>query len=72
MGKDVVWFLKRWAKTYLLVDENLYDQVRTRGCRTGPAGLCPWRLWERARFLGGFSSRHSSGPSTSRTVGEAA
>lgn len=28
MGKDIVWFLKRWAKTYLLVDEKLYDQVR--------------------------------------------
>ncbi|XP_049678750.1 exportin-4 isoform X3 [Accipiter gentilis] len=27
MGKDIVWFLKRWAKTYLLVDEKLYDQV---------------------------------------------
>ncbi|NXW00511.1 XPO4 protein, partial [Fregetta grallaria] len=26
MGKDIVWFLKRWAKTYLLVDEKLYDQ----------------------------------------------
>lgn len=28
MGKDIVWFLKRWARTYLLVDEKLYDQVR--------------------------------------------
>lgn len=27
MGKDIVWFLRRWAKTYLLVDEKLYDQV---------------------------------------------
>ncbi|XP_048350674.1 exportin-4 isoform X2 [Sphaerodactylus townsendi] len=27
MGKDIVWFLKRWAKTYLLVDEKLYDQI---------------------------------------------
>uniref|UniRef100_A0A8C4RR29 Exportin-4 n=2 Tax=Erpetoichthys calabaricus TaxID=27687 RepID=A0A8C4RR29_ERPCA len=27
MGKDIVWFLKRWAKTYLLVDEKLYNQV---------------------------------------------
>nr|XP_023836752.1 exportin-4 isoform X2 [Salvelinus alpinus] len=27
MGKDIVWFLKRWAKTYLLVDEKLYGQV---------------------------------------------
>lgn len=28
MGKDIVWFLRRWAKTYLLVDEKLYEQVR--------------------------------------------
>lgn len=28
MGKDIVWFLRRWAKTYLLVDEKLYGQVR--------------------------------------------
>lgn len=28
MGKDIVWFLKRWAKTYLLVDEKLYEQVQ--------------------------------------------
>ncbi|PIO34891.1 hypothetical protein AB205_0108870, partial [Aquarana catesbeiana] len=27
MGKDIVWFLRRWAKTYLLVDEKLYDQI---------------------------------------------
>lgn len=27
MGKDIVWFLRRWAKTYLLVDEKLYGQV---------------------------------------------
>ncbi|XP_069058368.1 exportin-4 [Pleurodeles waltl] len=27
MGKDIVWFLKRWTKTYLLVDEKLYDQI---------------------------------------------
>ncbi|OXB81364.1 UNVERIFIED_CONTAM: hypothetical protein H355_001581 [Colinus virginianus] len=27
MGKDIVWFLKRWAKTYLLADEKLYDQI---------------------------------------------
>uniref|UniRef100_A0A4W3H4C1 Exportin-4 n=1 Tax=Callorhinchus milii TaxID=7868 RepID=A0A4W3H4C1_CALMI len=27
MGKDIMWFLKRWAKTYLLVDEKLYDQI---------------------------------------------
>ncbi|KAG5833463.1 hypothetical protein ANANG_G00276210 [Anguilla anguilla] len=27
MGKDIVWFLKRWAKTYLLVDEKLYSQI---------------------------------------------
>lgn len=27
MGKDIVWFLRRWAKTYLLVDEKLYEQV---------------------------------------------
>ncbi|XP_049583005.1 exportin-4 [Syngnathus scovelli] len=27
MGKDIVWFLRRWAKTYLLVDEKLYQQV---------------------------------------------
>uniref|UniRef100_A0A2K6SKU6 Exportin-4 n=1 Tax=Saimiri boliviensis boliviensis TaxID=39432 RepID=A0A2K6SKU6_SAIBB len=27
MGKDIVWFLKRWAKTYLLVDEKLYEQI---------------------------------------------
>ncbi|KAK1169631.1 exportin-4 [Acipenser oxyrinchus oxyrinchus] len=27
MGKDIVWFLKRWSKTYLLVDEKLYDQI---------------------------------------------
>ncbi|XP_052378325.1 exportin-4 isoform X4 [Oncorhynchus keta] len=27
MGKDIVWFLKRWAKTYLLVDEKLYGQI---------------------------------------------
>ncbi len=27
MGKDIVWFLRRWAKTYLLVDEKLYSQV---------------------------------------------
>ncbi|EPQ04378.1 Exportin-4 [Myotis brandtii] len=26
-GKDIVWFLKHWAKTYLLVDEKLYDQI---------------------------------------------
>lgn len=35
MGKDIVWFLKRWAKTYLLVDEKLYDQVRMWHCLTG-------------------------------------
>ncbi|XP_012735526.1 exportin-4 [Fundulus heteroclitus] len=27
MGKDIVWFLRRWAKTYLLVDEKLYEQI---------------------------------------------
>ncbi|XP_048388180.1 exportin-4 isoform X3 [Stegostoma tigrinum] len=27
MGKDIMWFLKRWTKTYLLVDEKLYDQI---------------------------------------------
>ncbi|KAM8857681.1 exportin-4 isoform 1-T1 [Synchiropus picturatus] len=27
MGKDIVWFLRRWAKTYLLVDEKLYQQI---------------------------------------------
>uniref|UniRef100_A0A8C1SW67 Exportin-4 n=1 Tax=Cyprinus carpio TaxID=7962 RepID=A0A8C1SW67_CYPCA len=27
MGKDIVWFLRRWAKTYLLVDEKLYGQI---------------------------------------------
>ncbi|XP_017560092.1 exportin-4 [Pygocentrus nattereri] len=27
MGKDIVWFLRRWAKTYLLVDEKLYSQI---------------------------------------------
>ncbi|XP_062390462.1 exportin-4 isoform X1 [Sardina pilchardus] len=27
MGKDIVWFLRRWAKTYLLVDEKLYSQM---------------------------------------------
>lgn len=54
MGKDIVWFLKRWAKTYLLVDENLYDQVRTQDCRTGRADPCPWQLWKRERFLGDF------------------
>lgn len=27
MGKDIVWFLRRWAKTYLLMDEKLYEQV---------------------------------------------
>uniref|UniRef100_G1Q2X2 Exportin-4 n=1 Tax=Myotis lucifugus TaxID=59463 RepID=G1Q2X2_MYOLU len=27
MGKDIVWFLKHWAKTYLLVDEKLSDQI---------------------------------------------
>ncbi|XP_041114751.1 exportin-4-like [Polyodon spathula] len=27
MGKDIVWFLKRWSKTYLLVDEKLYDHI---------------------------------------------
>ncbi|XP_012697798.1 exportin-4 [Clupea harengus] len=27
MGKDIVWFLRRWAKTYLLVDEKLYSQL---------------------------------------------
>lgn len=53
MGKDIVWFLKRWAKTYLLVDENLYDQVRTRGRHAGRSDRCPWRLWTRERFLGG-------------------
>lgn len=30
MGKDIVWFLRRWAKTYLLVDEKLYEQVSPR------------------------------------------
>lgn len=30
MGKDIVWFLRRWAKTYLLVDEKLYEQVSSR------------------------------------------
>uniref|UniRef100_A0A3B3BS37 Exportin-4 n=1 Tax=Oryzias melastigma TaxID=30732 RepID=A0A3B3BS37_ORYME len=27
MGKDIVWFLRRWAKSYLLVDEKLYQQI---------------------------------------------
>ncbi|XP_072542133.1 exportin-4 [Salminus brasiliensis] len=27
MGKDIMWFLRRWAKTYLLVDEKLYGQI---------------------------------------------
>ncbi|XP_026232169.1 exportin-4 [Anabas testudineus] len=27
MGKDIVWFLRRWAKTYLLVEEKLYEQI---------------------------------------------
>ncbi|KAJ4933592.1 hypothetical protein JOQ06_030418 [Pogonophryne albipinna] len=27
MGKDIMWFLRRWAKTYLLVDEKLYEQI---------------------------------------------
>lgn len=27
MGKDIVWFLRRWAKTYLLLDEKLYEQI---------------------------------------------
>lgn len=27
MGKDIVWFLRRWAKTYLLVEEKLYGQI---------------------------------------------
>ena len=31
MGKDIVWFLRRWAKTYLLVDEKLYQQVGAGG-----------------------------------------
>lgn len=35
MGKDIVWFLRRWAKTYLLVDEKLYEQV----CPNAPV---PW------------------------------
>ncbi|XP_043929121.1 exportin-4 [Protopterus annectens] len=27
MGKDIMWFLRRWTKTYLLVEEKLYDQI---------------------------------------------
>ncbi|XP_005806293.1 exportin-4 [Xiphophorus maculatus] len=27
MGKDIMWFLRRWAKSYLLVDEKLYEQI---------------------------------------------
>uniref|UniRef100_A0A8C3G3I2 Exportin-4 n=1 Tax=Cyclopterus lumpus TaxID=8103 RepID=A0A8C3G3I2_CYCLU len=27
MGKDIMWFLRRWTKTYLLVDEKLYEQI---------------------------------------------
>lgn len=27
MGKDIMWFLRRWTKTYLLADEKLYDQI---------------------------------------------
>ncbi|XP_064413937.1 exportin-4 [Latimeria chalumnae] len=27
MGKDIVWFLTRWVKTYLLVEEKLYNQI---------------------------------------------
>ncbi|KAK1797622.1 hypothetical protein P4O66_007918 [Electrophorus voltai] len=27
MGKDIVWFLRRWARTYLLVDEKLYETI---------------------------------------------
>ncbi|XP_036964630.1 exportin-4 [Acanthopagrus latus] len=27
MGKDIMWFLRRWSKTYLLVDEKLYEQI---------------------------------------------
>uniref|UniRef100_A0A8C9WSW8 Exportin-4 n=1 Tax=Scleropages formosus TaxID=113540 RepID=A0A8C9WSW8_SCLFO len=27
MGKDIMWFLRRWAKTYLLVDDKLYSQI---------------------------------------------
>lgn len=44
MGKDIVWFLRRWAKTYLLVDEKLYEQVRDSNtcvccCATQPFSL---------------------------------
>uniref|UniRef100_A0A3B3ZXQ9 Exportin 4 n=1 Tax=Periophthalmus magnuspinnatus TaxID=409849 RepID=A0A3B3ZXQ9_9GOBI len=27
MGKDIVWFLRRWTKSYLLLDEKLYKQI---------------------------------------------
>lgn len=31
MGKDIMWFLRRWTKTYLLLDEKLYEQVESPG-----------------------------------------
>ncbi|KAK7938437.1 hypothetical protein WMY93_001763 [Mugilogobius chulae] len=27
MGKDIVWFLRRWTKSYLLLEEKLYEQI---------------------------------------------
>uniref|UniRef100_A0AAV2JYF6 Exportin-4 n=2 Tax=Knipowitschia caucasica TaxID=637954 RepID=A0AAV2JYF6_KNICA len=27
MGKDIMWFLRRWTKSYLLLEEKLYEQI---------------------------------------------
>ncbi len=51
MGKDIVWFLRRWAKTYLLVDEKLYGQVsyqkEVNQCVETASMMSEWSL----RFL---------------------
>lgn len=63
MGKDIVWFLKRWAKTYLLVDEKLYDQVRMQKCLGWDSGGRAGR--KGGLFLGDFLARVSQSPAPS-------
>lgn len=45
MGKDIMWFLRRWAKTYLLVDEKLYGQVRGAPLHPAPGKVLTETRW---------------------------
>lgn len=66
MGKDIVWFLRRWAKTYLLVDEKLYGQVSYQNeinqCVETAGMMSEWSL-QFVSFLAPFKN-HAQIPGT--------